>query len=306
MRSGATAWAARIAAASGCAVMSEFYTERIERGAGRATVPRMPYAVAPALALLARFEHIVLVSAAPPVAFFAYPGKPGRLWNPATRFTTLCTHAHDAQAALQALGEAMGAPALKPTRAAAPAVAVPDGALTPDSIAAVLAAHMPENAIVVDEAISTGRGFDAVTREAAPHDWLTNMGGSIGFGLPVAVGAAIGAPGRRVIALEGDGSAMYTPQSLWTMARENLDVTVIVFANRVYQILRGEFAHVGAGEPGRRATDMLSIDRPTLDWVALSGSMGVPARRATCVSELAEALRDSVRERGPNLVEVVL
>ena len=180
------------------------------------------------------------------------------------------------------------------------------GTLDSPGIARVLTALIPENAIVVDESLTTGRAFDGATTGAAPHDWLTGTGGSIGFGLPVAVGAAIAAPGRRVIALEGDGSAMYTPQALWTMAREKLDVTVLVFANRTYKILLAEFANVGAGEPGRRASDMLSIDRPTLDWVALANGMGVEASRVSDLAALADQLASALGARGPRLIEVVL
>jgi len=308
LRSRATDWAGRIAAATGCTVMSEFYAERIERGAGRVGVPRVPYAVDAALQVLSAFDHVVLVQAVPPVAFFAYPGKPGRLAPPGTRCHVLATHEQDAQEGLHMLCEHLGA-----TRAQAataerlqPRPEHEDGPLTPAGIGTLLASLIPENAIVVDEAITTGRAFNAATRDAAPHDWLTNMGGAIGYGLPVAVGAAIAAPGRRVIALEGDGSAMYTLQALWTMARESLDVTVLVFANRSYQILRGEFAQVGAGAPGRRAHDMLGIDRPALDWVALGTGHGVPACRVTTLGELADALRRCLAMEGPGLIEVVL
>jgi acetolactate synthase I/II/III large subunit len=308
VRSRVTTLAGRLAAATGCSVMSEFYAPRIERGAGRVAVPRVPYAVDPARDILGRFRHIVLVGAAPPVAFFAYPGKPGRLSAPETGFIELSSPAHDHEEALAALCDALGANRAMPATcglvAASPALE--EGPVTPASIGALLATLIPENAIVVDEAISTGRAFDAATRDAAPHDWLTNMGGSIGYGLPVAVGAAIGAPGRKVIALEGDGSAMYTPQALWSMARESLDVTVVIFANRSYQILRGEFAHVGAGAPGQRATDMLTIDRPALDWVALSTGMGVPACKATTLREFAAAMRKALAAGGPGLIELVL
>jgi acetolactate synthase-1/2/3 large subunit len=170
----------------------------------------------------------------------------------------------------------------------------------------VLAALIPENGIVVDESISTGRAFAGLTAGAAPHAWLTGMGGAIGFGLPVAIGAAIASPDRKVIALEGDGSAMYTIQSLWSMAREGVDVTALIFANRSYQILRGELAGVGAGMAGQRATDMLTIDRPALDWVALARGHGVEAGRATCLSELARELRRGLASEGPYLIEVVL
>src|SRR5205085_5591418 len=148
--------------------------------------------------------------------------------------------------------------------------ALPTGAVTPAAIASILGAMVPEGAIVVDESVTTGREFFPETAGAPPHDWINNRGGSIGYGMPVAVGCAIACPDRKVIALEGDGSAMYTLQSLWTMARENLDITVLVFANRSYNILKGELANVGAGNPGRKAIDMLTLDRPDLDWVALA------------------------------------
>ena len=175
-----------------------------------------------------------------------------------------------------------------------------------EGIGRVVAALMPEHAIVVDESVSSGRGFGAPTANAAPHDWLTGTGGAIGFGLPTAIGAAIAAPDRKVLALEGDGSAMYTVQSLWTMAREGLDITVLVFANRAYRILQGEYAGVGAGTPGPRATDMLSLDRPTIDWVGLARAMGVEAGRATDLGELARELSRGFASRGPYLVEAVL
>jgi acetolactate synthase I/II/III large subunit len=179
-----------------------------------------------------------------------------------------------------------------------------EGPIDATGLGVLLAARIPEGAIIVDEAVSTGRGFDAATAAAAPHDWLTGMGGSIGFGLPAAVGAALGAPGRRVIALEGDGSAMYTPQALWTMAREGLDVTVLIFANRSYRILHGEFGSVGAGAPGPRASDMLSIDRPALDWVGLARSLGLPAAAAATLGELDERFVRFLNTPGPSLIEV--
>lgn len=308
VRARCTEWAGRIAAATGCTVMSEFYAERIERGAGRVAVPRLPYSVQGALELLSRFEHVVLVCAAEPVAFFGYPDKPGRLAAPQTKFVTLATHSQDPVEALRRVCEDLGAMRIRPVTCArlAPTSAHEEGPLTPASIGSLLATLIPENAIVVDEAISTGRAFDVATRDAAPHDWLTNMGGSIGFGLPVAVGAAIAAPDRRVIALEGDGSAMYTLQALWTMARESLNVTVVVFANRSYQILRGEYAQVGAGAPGRRAGDMLSIDRPALDWTALASGHGVPACRVTTRGQFADAMRRAQASEGPNLIEILM
>ncbi|MEN9315021.1 MAG: hypothetical protein RIS35_1414 [Pseudomonadota bacterium] len=300
--------AGRIAAATGCQIMSEFYTAKLSRGAGRVLAPRLPYAVDPAVKVLESFRRIVLVGAKAPVAFFAYPDKPSVLAHPDARFQTLAGFEDDLPAALEALADELGASKLAPAGVAQRAAvdALPDGRFSPEGIAAVLTALLPENAIVVDEAVTTGRSFGAPTAGAAPHDWLCGMGGSIGFGLPCAVGAAVAAPDRKVIALEGDGSGMYTLQSLWTMARESLDVTVVIFANRSYQILRGEFAGVGAGAPGPRATDMLTLDRPDLDWTALARGMGVEASRAEDLSQFATQLRRAIAHRGPSLVEVWL
>ena len=300
--------AGRIAAATGCQLMSEFYTARLARGAGRVIAPRLPYAVEPAVKALESFRRIVLVGAKAPVAFFAYPDKPSLLAPSQAELHTLAGFEDDLVGALRALADELGANGLAPAGVAqrAPAVAMPTGKLAPEGIAAVLTALIPENAIVVDEAVTTGRSFGAPTSGAAPHDWLCGMGGSIGFGLPCAIGAAVAAPDRKVIALEGDGSGMYTLQSLWTMAREGLDVTVVIFANRSYQILRGEFAGVGAGAPGPRATDMLTIDRPDLDWTSLARGMGIEATRAEDLSQFASQLARAIAHRGPSLIEVWL
>jgi acetolactate synthase-1/2/3 large subunit len=182
----------------------------------------------------------------------------------------------------------------------------PRGKVMPEGIATALASLLPENAVVVDESVSTGRNFGRVMAAAAPHDWLNIMGGSIGWGLPAAVGAAIAAPERKVVALEGDGSAMYTLQALWTMARENLDVTVVVLANRSYQILHGELRGMGAGEPGQRARDMLTLERPCLDWVSLARGQGVESARAATLEEFAAALGAAFSRRGPYLIELMI
>jgi acetolactate synthase-1/2/3 large subunit len=300
--------AGRIAAKTGCTLMSEFYVARLARGAGRVLAPRLPYVVEPALAALAPFRRIVLVGARPPVAFFAYPGKPGLLAPQGCELVGFAQGDQDLEAALDALAHELGAASVAPTAVAERATAASgfQGKPGPEGLAAVLTALLPEQAIVVDEAITLGRALGPSTTGAAPHDWLTAMGGSIGFGLPTAIGAAIAAPERKVVVLEGDGSAMYTIQSLWTMARENLDITVVIMANRAYQILRGEFAGVGAGAPGARATDMLTLDRPTLDFVAMARGMGVEAVRADELGAFAKAFSVAMAERGPRLIELVV
>ncbi len=307
LRTACTNLAGRIAAATGCALRAEFYAARQERGAGRVLVPRLPYAVDAGLAALATFKRIVLVGAKAPVAFFAYPNKPGRLSAPGCEFLTLSTPEDMPEDALCALCEALGANRLAPANVAEQNAQGPlAGALSPEGIGRTLAATLPAHAIVVEEAMTTGRGFDALTAQAAPHDWLTSCGGAIGFALSAAVGAAMAAPQRRVLALEGDGSGMYTLQSLWTMARENLNVTVVIFVNRAYGILRGELAAVGAGTPGVRAQDMLSLERPALDWSSLATGMGVNAIRAGDLASLGKALVRSYGTPGPTLIEAIL
>ena len=298
------ALAAQIAGKTGCKVMGQTYNPRMARGRGRFSIDRIPYVIEQALPILKDFRHIVLVEANDPVAFFAYPNKPSMLKPDGCEVHRLTSGGENSVAALEALAAALGARPIDAKPQALVELAKPTGALTHASIAQAIAMAIPENAIVVDESVTTGRGFFPPTAAAPPHDWLQNMGGSIGFSTPVATGAAVACPDRKVICMVGDGSAMYTLQSLWTQAREGLNVLTIVFANRIYQILRGEFDGVGAGEPGQRALDMLKIDRPALDFVALAKGMGVPGRAVTSVDDFVKALADAVAEPGPRLIEV--
>jgi acetolactate synthase-1/2/3 large subunit len=300
------ALAARIAGKTGCKVMGQTYNPRMARGRDRFAIERIPYVVEQALPVLRDFRHAILVDAVDPVAFFAYPGKPSRLLPDGCAVHRLADASDNGVAALEALADALGArPAdAQPQRQVD--LVKPTGALTHAAIAMAIACAIPDNAIVVDESLTTGRGFFPPTAAAPPHDWLQNMGGSIGFSTPVATGAAVACPDRKVICMVGDGSAMYTLQSLWTQARERLDVTTLVFANRSYQILRGEFAGVGAGEPGQRAVDMLTIDRPALDWVALAKGMGVEGRAVHTADDLNAALADANAQKGPRLIEAVM
>jgi len=299
--------AGKIAAKTGCGILTEGANTRLERGAGRVQVERIPYVVDKALAVLRAAGNLVLVGARQPVAFFAYPDKPSLLMAEGTRSSTLAGLDEDIEGALEALAVELGAIETAPAGLARPRrPALPAGAITPAAIASVLGAMLPENAIVVDESVSTGREFFPETAGAPPHDWLNNRGGSIGYGMPVAIGAAIACPERKVIALEGDGSAMYTLQSLWTMAREGLDITVLILANGSYNILRGELANVGVKNPGPRAVDMLSLRRPDLDWVSLARGMGVEAARAKDCEQLIKGLKAGLRSGGPYLIEVVL
>jgi acetolactate synthase-1/2/3 large subunit len=297
--------AGRIAAKTGARLMAQGSNARTQRGRGRVFVERVPYVVDQAVKVLAGLKHIVLVGAKMPVAFFAYPDKPSLLAPPDAQGQVLARLDEDMIGALEALADEVGArstPApVTNERPGPPAT----GRITPETLGASLAALLPENAIIADEAVTTGRGFFAPTRAADPHDWLSNMGGSIGLGLPVATGAAVACPERKVVCLEGDGSGMYTLQALWTQAREGLDVTTLLFSNRSYAILKGELANVGAGNPGRKALDMLDLDRPDLDWVSLAKGMGVPGARVETMEEFNRRLAEGIAASGPYLVEVV-
>ena len=306
LRESALRVAGGIAARTGAGLMTQLANARVQRGAGRVAVDRIPYPVDEALGVLAQYQHIILVGADAPVAFFAYPDKPSLLAPPGCRMHRLTDQTQDSVQALEWLADELGARCEAAIVQALVRPALPHGALTKDSLADLLAALIPENAIVADEAITTGRGFFPRTAGAPPHDWLNNTGGSIGIGLPLATGAAIACPDRKVICLSGDGSAMYTLQSLWTQAREGLDVTTVIFANRDYAILKGELINVGAKNPGRKALDMLEISRPDLDWVALARGMGVDGVRVGTAEEFSRAMRDATAAEGPQLIEAVL
>jgi acetolactate synthase-1/2/3 large subunit len=298
--------AGRIAAATGARLFCDTFNARLARGAGRVFVPTLPYFAEGAIEALAGTRHLVLVGTQAPVAFFAYPERPSSLTPEGCAVHALAGREHDAAAALEALADELGAgraePALEPLRRPEP----PRGKLGVGAIATSLAALLPEHAIVVDEAITGSLGPLQATRAARPHEWLFLTGGAIGQGLPLATGAAVACKDRRVICLEGDGSAMYTIQSLWTQAREGLDVTTVIFANRSYAILRIELARMGMGEPGPRAQRMLGIGSPDLDFVRLAEAQGVPATRATTADELHTRLAASLSTPGPHLIEALI
>jgi acetolactate synthase I/II/III large subunit len=298
--------AGRIAAGTGARLMTPVGFARVERGAGRPLVERIPYVIDQSLEHLRQFRQLILVGLGEPVAFFAYPDKPSLLSAPGTAIHTLARLGEDYVAGLEALAAALSLQSKPPSAQPRESAGLPSGPISLPGLAATIAALIPENAIVVDESITSGRNLVPATRGASPHDWLTNTGGSIGIAMPLAVGAAVAAPDRPVLCLSADGSAMYTLQALWTMARENLNVTVVVFANRVYQILLGEYANVGAGNPGRRALDMMQIGRPDLDFVAMAHGMGVPGVRVASLDDFAKALTGGLRSGGPNLIEVML
>lgn len=295
-----------IAATTGARLIAQMSNARLARGAGRVTIERVPYPVDQALAMLAGVKHLVLVGAEAPVAFFAYPDKPSRLWPQDCDVHVLAEAHEDTVHALEWLAEALSAPRSDAPLQALATPSLPDGEhLDIDSIARIVGALLPENAIVADEAIGSGRGMHPFTLGSQPHDWLQICGGAIGLGLPMATGAALACADRKVVGLQADGSAMYTVQALWTQARENLDVTTVLFANRAYASLKHELFNVGAN-PGRKALDMLELGRPDLDWVALARGMGVEAGRATSNSEFVRELRAGLASEGPYLIEAVI
>jgi acetolactate synthase-1/2/3 large subunit len=297
------AW--RIAQTCGAEVMLDYANAHIERGRGRLQLERVAYVMDQAAEQLRRFEHIVLVGAKPPVAFFGYPGKPSTLYRPDARLHVLSTPEQDSAGAMRDLAGTLRAPAAAmPDPGPRPQVAC--GAPTSEKVAQTVAALMPEHAIVSDESVTFGRGFYRHTHAAPPHDWMHLVGGAIGAGLPLATGAAIAAGAeRRVISLQADGSAMYTLQALWTQARERLPCTTLLFSNRKYAILQGEYRSVGA-EPGATALRMLDLGDPDLGWEKLAQGMGVPAARAKTMEECAELMAHSFRQDGPFLIELLV
>lgn len=299
--------AGRVAAATGVRLASQFFTARMERGAGRTPIERIPYAVDPALAFLRDVRHVVTVETNEPVAFFSYPDKPSLLRHPEALVHSLVERDEDSETGFEMLLDALGAARTAPVVQQRIETAAPNGPLDPLNIAQALAHAIPENAVVVDESLTTGRETMGHTKGARPHDMLNNMGGSIGYGTPVATGAALACPDRRTICLVGDGSAMYTIQSLWTQAREGLPVTTIVFANNAYAILKAEYANMGAGPtPGPQALSMIDIGNPRIDWQAMARSMGVPAVAVDTAEEFTRAMVNSNGEAGPILIEVRL
>jgi acetolactate synthase-1/2/3 large subunit len=294
----------QIAKATSAKLLVPFAFTRLERGAGRPCVERIAYVTEQAIAQLAQFEQIVLVGAPPPVSFFGHPEKPSILTSNSTEVFLLARPDENCAGALRLVADEIGGGAPNKSKEHEH-VTVQSGEITLSRIATSVGALLPENAIVIDESITSGRGMMAATAGAPPHDWLVNTGGSIGIGLPLAVGAAIACPDRPVLCLEADGSGMYTLQALWTAAREGLKITTVIFANRAYAILKGELANHGINA-GPKALELLDLNKPEIDWVALAKGLGVPATRVATTDEFASALRRGFESVEPNLIEVPL
>lgn len=288
--------------AAGVRIFTDTFLWRLERGAGRYAPQRLAYFGEMALAELDGVDLMVLAGTQPPAAFFAYPGKPSLLVPEGCATLHLATAEDDAGAALALLANALDAPTAGPV-VAPQAYPAPSGVLSPADVGASLTRHMPEHAIVADDGVTAGLPIFTLTAGAPPHDWLFLTGGAIGIGMPLAVGAAVAAPDRKVICLSGDGAGMYTVQALWTMARERLDVLTIVFANRSYRILNIEMARTGAGNPGPAATSMLSLDNPSIDWVKLAEAQGVTAARCERAEDFDTMCARMLAMKGPCLIE---
>jgi acetolactate synthase-1/2/3 large subunit len=301
--------AGRVAEAAGVRLFAQMSNGRIERGAGRVPIGKVPYPVDLALEALHDIDTLILVGAKVPVAFFAYPGKPGRLVRDDCEVIELARAGDDLGHALAWLADELS---VKPTSPApvvqrAAGFEFPrSGQLTADAIATAVSTLMPENAIICDEAVTSGARFFQQSQHSAPHDYIQLTGGAIGIGIPLAVGAAIACPDRKVIGLQADGSGMYTLQGLWTQARENLDIVTIVFANRSYAILQGEMRNVGVKEFGRNAQRMLNIDEPSLDWVSMAKGMGIEAGCAETIEEFLKLFKAALSYQGPFLIEAVI
>ncbi len=298
--------AARLSAATGVRVYMARNVARIWSGRGRFQPRQIPYFPEPAIEMLRDLENLILVEAKPPVSFFGYPGIRGWLAPENCAISLLADLDQDGPASLEALAEHCGAASAAPGFGYKPVTVPDDGPLTLDGIGRVIAIHLPEDALVSEEMVSSSEPVLAHLANAARHERLPVTGGSIGQALPVAVGAAVACPDRKVLALEADGSGMYTLQALWTMARENLNVLTVIFANRRYRILDIEMRRTGADGFGEIANNMIDIGRPDLDWVSLAKGMGVSATRAATIAEFQAQFRDAVGANGPRLIEAVV
>lgn len=298
--------AARVQAATGCAVWTETFAARLERGSGVPSFRPLPYFAEHASAALADATHLVLAGAPTPVSTFGSRTTTSLLAPTSCTEVTLAGVDADAEAALEALADALGAPAAGPPPDR-PSAEVPHGCgLDPIRAAETLSALLPEDTIVVDEGATSSYAFSARMPRALPHTTYALTGGAIGMGMPFAVGAAVAAGGRRTVVIQADGSAMYTPQSLWTMARESLDVTVLLLANHRYEILRTELGRMGVDDLGATEDALTSLTDPRIDWVSLAAGLGVPAERVDSVDDLAAALGRSLATAGPSLIEATI
>jgi acetolactate synthase-1/2/3 large subunit len=299
-------YASMIAGTTGAKLLAPYPFTRLERGCGRAVVTRIPYIFEQAVELLKQFQQLILVGARIPVSYFAHPAKKASPVPDDCQVHTLAGKVEGGAAALEALAAELGADRKMRATAAAERPSLPIGAISATSIGNALGALLPDNAILIEESMTSGRNILTATAGCSPHDVLANTGGSIGIAMPMAVGASTACPERRVICLSADGSGMYTHQALWSMARAGLRVTTVIFANREYGVLKREFGSLGLGELGHRTKEMFEIGRPDIDWVALAKGMGVPGSRPRSMEEFARDFRGATESDGPALIQVDL
>jgi acetolactate synthase I/II/III large subunit len=298
--------AGRIAATTNARIACDTFAPRCQRGAGRVQVERIPYFAEQIVEFMKGTEQLILIGASPPVSFFAYPNKPSWCTPEDCRILYLAHVHEDGTAAPEALADAVKA-AKRPLHVGVSTKPdIPVGPLDSLTAGQIIARYLPSGAIISDEGATAGGGVHRFAASIEPHDHLALAGGAIGQGIPVATGAAIACPHRKIVCLHGDGGAMYTLQALWTQARESLDVTTVIFANRSYAILNIELARVGAGDPGPKAFSMLDLNNPEIDWFKLASGMGVEASRSTSVEEFAQQFASAMQNRGPRLIEVVV
>ena len=299
--------AARIAAvAPNCKLLCETFPTRWERGAGTPVIDRLPYFPEAALAALEPYTTVILAGAKAPVSFFGYPGLPSYFISPNSQTLLLASPEDDIAAALEDLADALGAPVHAQVNENLKLPELPGGKVNAESLSAIVAALLPDNAIVMDESNTSMGPFCAMSKAARPHSYLTQPGGAIGLGLPCATGAAVACPDRTVINLQADGSAMYTIQALWTQARESLNVKTILLNNHSYRILGLELMRAGAKEFGLASKQLISLGNPEIDWTGLSQSLGVPAVRVETAEELAREFSRALSEDGPQLIEAII
>lgn len=298
--------AGRIAAAAGCRLLADTFAPRIARGAGRVALERIPYFAEAMVQFFAPLERVILVGSRPPVAFFAYPDRPSWCLPERCEILYLAHEFEDGTAALESVATALHAPG-QPAHVAPLALPdLPAGKFNAHTIGLALANLMPEGAILADDGATSSGGSIEATATARPHEHLALTGGAIGHGMPLAIGAAVACPDRKVITLAGDGSAAYAPQALWTHARENLDITTLVFSNRAYKILKVELGRVGALGDGPKAARLLELRDPELKWVEIANGMGVEATRAQTIEQFIDQFRDAMSRPGPRLIEAML
>lgn len=289
---------------TGCRLYCETFNARHERGAGIPVAERLPYFQNALEDRLSGISSLLLVGSRVPAAFFASPNRSGQVVRSDINVVRL-PDSRSPEEFLTLLAARLAAPDAprRPERVVLPELT---GAIEAKGIWSVINRLLPRDSIVSDEAGVTSIGSDAAMQGAEPHVWLNLTGGSIGQGLPVAVGASIARPNTPVVAVHGDGGAMYTVQALWTAAREKAHLISIIFKNSRYGILDYEVKRHGLGPFGEKGSSMFDLGRPSISWLALASGMGVPATSVSTVEAFSTALRAALTARGPHLIEVVL